>query len=72
MATALSLMPAMAVKSIEDELIGSNAGLRRTWSSVKMVARTDSAVLIQGETGTGRNSSPGPFMRKACAGPPRS
>jgi len=54
MATALSLMPAMAVKSIEDELIGSNAGLRRTWSSVKMVARTDSAVLIQGETGTGK------------------
>jgi Sigma-54 interaction domain len=54
MATALSLIPAKPAKLMEDELIGSNAGLRPTWNSEKMVARTDTAVLIQGETGTGK------------------
>jgi formate hydrogenlyase transcriptional activator len=54
MATALSLITAMPAKSIEDELIGFNSGLRPVWNSVKMVARTDAAVLIQGETGTGK------------------
>ena len=36
------------------ELIGSNRGLRKVWDSLHLVARTDSTVLIQGETGTGK------------------
>jgi formate hydrogenlyase transcriptional activator len=36
----------------EDELIGS--GLDQVWNAIQMVARTDSTVLIQGETGTGK------------------
>jgi formate hydrogenlyase transcriptional activator len=38
----------------KSELIGSSQGLRNVCDSVQMVARTDSAVLIQGETGTGK------------------
>jgi formate hydrogenlyase transcriptional activator len=38
----------------ENELIGSSAGLRQVLDSVQLVARTDSTVLIQGETGTGK------------------
>ena len=36
------------------ELIGSSASFRAVLKSVKVVAPTDSAVLIQGETGTGK------------------
>jgi formate hydrogenlyase transcriptional activator len=36
------------------QLIGSSQGLRRALDAVNMVAPTDSAVLIQGETGTGK------------------
>jgi formate hydrogenlyase transcriptional activator len=37
-----------------DELIGSSQGLRNVWNAIQMVSRTDAAVLIQGETGTGK------------------
>jgi transcriptional regulator with AAA-type ATPase domain len=43
-------------------LISSNPGLRSVWRAVQLVARTDSSILIHGETGTGkelvRSSSP--------------
>jgi formate hydrogenlyase transcriptional activator len=35
-------------------MIGSRTGLRHVWNAVQMVARTDATVLIQGETGTGK------------------
>jgi formate hydrogenlyase transcriptional activator len=65
----------------ESELIGSRTGLRHVWNSVQMVARTDSSVLIQGETGTGKeliakaiheesHRSSGPFVRVNCAAMP--
>jgi formate hydrogenlyase transcriptional activator len=38
----------------QTELIGSSQGMRRVLNAVRMVAPTDSAVLIQGETGTGK------------------
>jgi len=37
-----------------EEIIGSSAGLRGALAKVKQVAPTDSTVLIQGETGTGK------------------
>jgi formate hydrogenlyase transcriptional activator len=38
----------------ESELVGASHALRNVWNAVRMVAPTDSAVLIQGETGTGK------------------
>jgi len=38
----------------ENELIGSSLGMHRALNAVSMVAPTDAAVLIQGETGTGK------------------
>ncbi len=37
-----------------DEIIGKSKALRETLKSVQQVARTNSTVLIQGETGTGK------------------
>ena len=62
-------------------MIGSSQELRNVWHSVQMVARTDSAVLIQGETGTGKEllakaiheeslRSHGPFVKVNCAAMP--
>jgi formate hydrogenlyase transcriptional activator len=38
----------------ENELIGSSIGMRKALNAVRMVAPTNSSVLIQGETGTGK------------------
>src|SRR5579862_5185014 len=65
----------------EGELIGSSKGLRGVWDLVQMVARTDSAVLLQGETGTGKEliaraiheeslRRTGPFVTLNCAAMP--
>ena len=62
-------------------LISSNPGLRSVWRAVQMVARTDSSVLIHGETGTGKelvaravhDESPrkhGPYVKLNCAALP--
>jgi formate hydrogenlyase transcriptional activator len=62
-------------------MIGSSQELRNVWYSVQMVARTDSAVLIQGETGTGKEllakaiheeslHRKGPFVKVNCAAMP--
>jgi formate hydrogenlyase transcriptional activator len=63
------------------DMIGSSQELRNVWHSAQMVARTDSAVLIQGETGTGKellakaiheesSRSHGPFVKVNCAAMP--
>lgn len=56
MATAATTMltPRREFPRTESELIGSSSAMRRALSEVRMVAPTDSAVLIQGETGTGK------------------
>jgi formate hydrogenlyase transcriptional activator len=62
-------------------MIGSSEELRNVWHSVQLVARTDSAVLIQGETGTGKEllakaiheesfRGSGPFIKVNCAAMP--
>src|ERR1700689_5712486 len=65
-------------KAPSSTLISSNPGLRSVWRAVQMVARTHSSVLIQGETGTGKelvaravhDESPrkhGPYVKLNCA-----
>jgi len=65
----------------ESELVGSSPGMRRALSEVRTVAPTGSAVLIQGETGTGKEliaravhdqslRKHGPFVTLNCAAIP--
>jgi formate hydrogenlyase transcriptional activator len=62
-------------------MIGASQELRHLWYLVQMVAKTDSAVLIQGETGTGKEllakaihdeslRCRGPFVKVNCAAIP--
>jgi formate hydrogenlyase transcriptional activator len=62
-------------------LIGVNRGLHSVWEAVRMVAPVDSSVLIQGETGTGKEliaraiharsrRSQAPFVKVNCAAIP--
>jgi transcriptional regulator with GAF, ATPase, and Fis domain len=44
----------MASASSTSALLRSNPGLRSVWHALKMVAPTNSVVLILGETGTGK------------------
>jgi formate hydrogenlyase transcriptional activator len=83
MATVVNMLDAAPtnLRRCETELIGSSFGLRRVRSMVQMVAPTDSAVLIQGETGTGKEliarsvheesrRRSGPFVKVNCAAMP--
>src|SRR5580704_2630622 len=62
-------------------IIGNSAALRRVLGMVRTVAPTDATVLIQGETGTGKeliaeaihkcsDRSGGPFVKVNCAAMP--
>jgi formate hydrogenlyase transcriptional activator len=79
--TALIHRPLAGSATPQNELIGFRTGLRQVWNAVQMVARTDSSVLIQGETGTGKeliakaiheqsNRRSAPFVRINCAAMP--
>src|SRR5450631_2786876 len=51
---APTMFPRREFPRSENELIGSSPGMRRALSEVRTVAPTDAAVLIHGETGTGK------------------
>jgi formate hydrogenlyase transcriptional activator len=64
-----------------DSIIGADGGLRDIWDAVRIVAPTDAAVLIQGETGTGKEliaraihdqseRHNGPYVKINCAAIP--
>ena len=38
-----------------EDIVGESAGLKQVLKQIETVAPTDATVLIQGETGTGRN-----------------
>src|SRR5580658_2908390 len=78
-ATAITCIP--LEKTSKGEMIGSSRAFRCVWNLVQMVARTDSAVLIHGETGTGKelvakaiheesSRKRGPYVRVNCAAIP--
>jgi DNA-binding response OmpR family regulator len=48
--------------SMFEEIVGSSDALKRVLSRIAKVAPTDSTVLIVGETGTGKSSSPVPSI----------
>jgi formate hydrogenlyase transcriptional activator len=79
MATSISAL--YCTETAGDGLIGASAGLSRVLSSARLVAQTDSTVLIQGETGTGKElvarlvhqasrRKAGPFLKLNCAAIP--
>ena len=79
----LALREVIADSSMGDEIVGSSESFRRVLSQVEKVARTDSTVLILGETGTGKeliasaihnrsNRSSRAFIRVNCAAIPSS
>ncbi len=82
MTTVTKLTPRLESDStMVSELIGCTTGLRQVWESVQLVARTDASVLIQGETGTGKElvaraihdeslRRSGPFITLNCAAMP--
>src|ERR1700748_3768796 len=62
-------------------IVGNSAALRRVLGNVKVVAPTDATVLINGETGTGKeliaeaihkcsDRAAGPFVKVNCAAIP--
>ena len=70
------------MRSVEDEIIGAEFGLRGVVEMVEKVAATDSPVLLLGETGVGKEvvaglihrSSPrakGPFIKVNCGSIPQ-
>jgi formate hydrogenlyase transcriptional activator len=75
---SIMLLDSSAARS---ELIGSDGGLRKVCDLLRMVAQTDSSVLIQGETGTGKElvakaiheesfRKCGPYVKLNCAAMP--
>jgi formate hydrogenlyase transcriptional activator len=77
LANAIKVGPVVS-RNTAGQLISSQAGLREVWSALQMVARTGSTVLIQGETGTGKElvaralheeglRSNRPFIKVNCA-----
>ena len=78
-ATAITCIPLESTS--RGEMIGSSRAFRCVWNLVQMVARTASAVLIHGETGTGKElvakaiheeslRRRGPYVRVNCAAIP--
>jgi formate hydrogenlyase transcriptional activator len=70
-----------AVTQLEDEIVGRSPALQYVLNQIRIVAKTDSAILIQGETGTGKEviaraihnqsaRSQGPLVKLNCAAIP--
>jgi len=83
METSISVFRPATTRSVlsDSSLVGSSPALSRVVSSARLVAQTDSTVLLQGETGTGKEVIAGlvhqesrrpygPFVKLNCAAVP--
>jgi formate hydrogenlyase transcriptional activator len=72
---------AASAPAFEEEIIGQSPSFQSVLNQVRIVAKTDSVTLIQGETGTGKeviaraihiqsSRSQGPFVKLNCAAIP--
>jgi formate hydrogenlyase transcriptional activator len=79
-ASAISILSLDPSRS-RNEFIGLDRGLSEVWSAIQMVAPTDAAVLVHGETGTGKelvaraihaesHRKRNPFIKINCAAMP--
>ena len=80
-ALAAPLMQSLGTEARGDELIGQSSALRTVLEQIRLVAKTDSTVLILGETGTGKeliarrihsmsDRAGRPFVKVNCAAMP--
>ena len=53
-ATCKKVLDFPTAAEAENAIIGTNRGLRDVWEAIRLVAPVDASVLIQGETGTGK------------------
>ena len=76
-----SLLTRLGRQDIADTIVGAESGLAEVMRRVEQVARSDTPVLILGETGTGKEvvaravhrrsrRAPGPFLRANCGAIP--
>jgi transcriptional regulator with GAF, ATPase, and Fis domain len=76
-----SLLARLGRLDISDSIVGADSGLKEVMSHVQLVARSDTQVLILGETGsgkevvaraihTGSRRARGPFLRVNCGAIP--
>ena len=65
-ANAISVLSLGSDDSGRNSLIGHNMGLRKVWDSVQQVSRYDTTVLIQGETGTGKEVVARAIHEQSC------
>ncbi len=76
-----SLLTRLKRQDVTDTLVGAESGLREVMERVDLVARSDTPVLILGETGSGKEvvaraihrrspRSAGPFLRVNCGAIP--
>jgi transcriptional regulator with GAF, ATPase, and Fis domain len=77
-----SLLTRLGRQDIADTIVGAQAGLQEVLERVELVARSDTPVLILGETGTGKEvvaraihrrsaRAGGPFLRVNCGALPQ-
>ena len=75
--TRMIAFPSLPV-GFETDIIGVDAGLQRVWEALRLVAASEASVLIQGETGTGKEliaraihdqsrRHTGPYVKVNCA-----
>jgi len=51
---------------IEEEIVGDSLAIQYVLNQVRIVAKTDSMTLIQGETGTGKEVIASAFTTTVC------
>jgi len=61
----LNLREQLAADMGFDRILGTSEAMQKVFRTLQKVMRSDANILLQGETGTGRNSSPGQSMRIA-------